>query len=193
MAREIFQNLIDKNTKDVQIDMSGLRAFGRTIGYARKQKRKIGFLSKAQKNRRKVIQNILRPAEGETERQPLRNPVSLAMSDTESVGKIVGKLGAGILEAANQSAQAASKIDQNKQGFFKTQISKPIKDLFNTAGSEIKELILQKFDDLPQGKVQRLEKDTTGLVETGQLRASIKSATWGVPFKKGHYARKMAR
>lgn len=191
----IFDNLPqDESTKDYEINLSGLRAFGNIIEYTKNYKgRKIGFTSRSKKNRKKVFFNIIQPSAGDTDRVPARNPVGLFLESKEAE-EIVKEFGEDLLDVAMSTAfgvTSASKTKGAKGSYAATGVGrKAVRDVFKKTGDKIKAAIQNEFSNVEPPKVKRLEKSTVGLTETGKLKRSIGNRIYGKAFPPGHFSKK---
>lgn len=174
--RESFQYA---NGFGYEWDTSGIRAFNRVIGFAVKYSgRKIGFTSRGKLNRRKVWANIIGPAKADKSRQPVRNPVEIALDDPR-IEKIVEDFGDSIIEAAFNAMDNAGS--QGGKGFYSGHVSGPIKKVYEKSASKIADLIRDSFDKVEPLKTEKGHKDTSGLVETGKLKQSVSHQVYGKP------------
>ena len=143
----------------------------RFVGYAKKVEVASGFISRGQQNRKKVWANVIAPAEGKLKR-PVRNPVELALQDKQATTKIGRDIRESLLTELKKGAQAAMRGEPYR-------FAKPIRVIYKRAGDSFAELVREKFDDLPPEKEPEKSGSSIPLVDTGKLRASVKSRFWG--------------
>ena len=142
---------------------------------------KIGFLSKARGLKRRVWANILLPESGAKTNRISRNPIAKFLEDKEQYSEAWELLEQEVLKVIEQGAESASRGEDYR-------FAPHIQDAFNFAGQYIAEQIKStKFLELEPVKpgTEFKHEDLTPLVETGELRESIKVQKWSKP--RGSY------
>ena len=166
---------VPKNYKSAtaEINLSGIRQFDRAYGAAQKMSIKVGFVSKAKMNKKKSFFNIIRPAYG----RPERNPVTLA-KNSEQAQNVLNRFSLNLFkEIFFQVAQASSR-ESTFSPFS------GLKRVFNQVGREYSQVIKDQFALLEPVKQPEKHKITEPLVESGKLKASVKHQFWRRSLKK---------